>query len=154
MAITEAVQSDADGDLFLDNVTGMPDYRQVNYEISVVMKGTGTDDPTPWADLEREAKWYYEAIDVDVAQQGDRTIAYVAFGLGGVVAVDVTGLESATAANFMNAPYIAYFPAVPANGPYDTGSNPSSLLPYEGAGMLKESGVTAVRVQGDTLYLT
>ena len=154
MAISQAVAADASGDLFIDDFTGMPDYRQVNYEITVVMKGTGTSDPTPWADLEREAKWYYETIDVDVAQQGERTIAYLALGLGGVAAVDVTGFAQASPAAFMNAQYLGYFPAVPANGPYDTGSTPSSLLPYEGAGMLKEAGVTAVRVQGGQLYLT
>ncbi len=154
MAITQAVQSDATGDLFVDDFTGMPDYRQVNYEISVVMKGTGTDDPTPWADLEREAKWYYEVLDIDIAQQGERTIAYLAVGLGGVVAVEVTGFEAATSDNFMTAQYLGYFPAVPANGADETGSDPSSLLPYEGAGMLKEAGVNAVRIQGNTLYLT
>jgi hypothetical protein len=117
------------------------------------MKGTGTG-LTPWADFERTGKWYYKAQDVDVAVQGTRTIAYIAYSLGGVVAVDVTGYASATPASFLNARYLGYFPAVPVNGPYDTNSLPSSILPYEGAGMLKESGVTGVRVSGDKVYMT
>jgi hypothetical protein len=155
MAVTQAVAADpVNGDLFVDDFTGMPDYRQVSYELTVIMRGTGTGEPTPWADMERNGKWYYEAIDVDVAQQNGRTIAYIAYALGGVVAVDVTDFESATAANFFNAAYLGYFPAVPSNGPYTTLSDPSSLLPYEGAGMLKEAGVTGVEVLGDRVYLT
>jgi len=155
MAITQAVSSDpVSGDLFLDDFTGMPDYRQVNYEITVVMKGTGTGEPTPWADMERDGKWYYEAIGVDVAQQGDRTIAYAAYSLGGVIAVDVTGFETATASDMLEGTFLGFFPAVMANGPYDTLSDSSSLLPYEGAGMLKESGVTGVKVRGELVYLT
>ncbi|PLX98032.1 MAG: hypothetical protein C0624_14960 [Desulfuromonas sp.] len=153
MALSETVHRDLEGDLFLDDFTGMPDYRQVNYEIGIIMHGTDEDN-TPWADFEREGKWYYEAVDVDVAQQGNRTIAYIAYSLGGVIAADITGFETATATNFLNASYLGYFVAVPANGPYDTGSQPSSLLPYEGAGMLKESGVLSVNVLGDRLYLT
>ena len=153
MAITQAV-SNADGDLYLDDFTGMPDYRQASYEITVVMKDKNSDAPTPWADLERAGKWYYEAIGVDVAQQGNRTIVYIAYSLGGVVAVDITGFGTATANNFLTGAYLGYFVAVPANGPDETLSDPSSLLPYEGAGMLKEAGVTGVRVLGDRLYMT
>ncbi len=153
MSLSLTVHSDVSGDLFLDDFTGMPDYRQVNYEIGTIMHSTAEGD-TPWADFEREGKWYYGAVDVDIAQQGDRTIAYIAYSLGGVIAVDITGFETATAANFLTAPYLGYFVAVPANGPYDTGSQPSSLLPYEGAGMLKESGVLSVNVLGDRLFLT
>ncbi|MFC1695264.1 carboxypeptidase regulatory-like domain-containing protein [Pseudomonadota bacterium] len=154
MALSQTVQSDPLTDvLFLDDFTGMPDYRQVNYEISIIMHGTVEGD-TPWADFEREGKWYYEAVDVDIAQQGNRTIAYIAYSLGGVIAVDITNFGAATASNFLTAPYLGYFVAVPANGPYDTGSQPSSLLPYEGAGMLKESGVLSVNVFEDRLFLT
>ena len=153
MALSQTVYSDVAGDLFLDDFTGMPDYRQVNYEIGILMHGNLEDD-TPWADFEREGKWYYEAVDVDVAQQGERTIAYIAYSLGGVIAVDISGFETATASNFLTAPYLGYFVAVPANGPYDTNSQPSSLLPYEGAGMLKESGVLSVNVLGGRLFLT
>ncbi|QSV47060.1 carboxypeptidase regulatory-like domain-containing protein [Geobacter benzoatilyticus] len=144
--VATAVGSDAaTGDLFLDDFTGMPDYRQVQYEILVVMKGTGAG-ATPWADFERNGKWYYKAQDVDIAVQGTRTIAYVAYSLGGVVAIDITNPAAPA--------YLGYFPAVPVNGPYETNSLPSSILPYEGAGMLKESGVTGVRVSGDRVYLT
>lgn len=141
------------GDLFLDDFTGMPDYRQVWYEVTQVMKGTATGY-SPWADFERDGKWYYKAQDVSVVQQGTRTIAYIAYSLGGVIAVDVTGYAAATPTSFLKAPFLGWFPAVPANGPYETNSLPSSLLPYEGAGMLKESGVTGVRVTGDYAYLT
>lgn len=154
MDINLAVAKDAvTGDLFLDDYTGMPDYRQVWYEVTQVMKGTATG-LSPWADFERLGKWYYKAQDVSVLQQGARTLAYVAYSLGGVVAVDVTGFAAATAANFLKAPYVGYFPAVPVNGPYETNSLPSSLLPYEGAGMLKESGVTSVRATAEYVYLT
>ncbi|RJX18289.1 MAG: carboxypeptidase regulatory-like domain-containing protein, partial [Desulfobulbus sp.] len=155
MAITQAVGSDPlTGDLFLDDFTGMPDYRQVNYEITEIMKGTAPDAPTPWADLERTGKWYYEALDVDVEVLDGRAIAFIAYSLGGVIAVDVTGYEGATASNFLTAPFLGYFPAVPVNGPYATESMPASLLPYEGAGMLKESGVTGVEINGNQVYLT
>lgn len=157
MVVADAVAKDPlTGAPYLDAVTGMPDYRQVNYEIRNASKGKNknVDMLHPWADLERKARWFYQALDVDVAEQNNRTIAYVAYSLSGVVAVDVTGFAAATPANPLRAGYLGYFPAVPANGPDETGSQPASLLPYEGAGMLKESGVRAVRVQGDTLYLT
>ncbi|MHB8789595.1 MAG: PKD domain-containing protein [Desulfobulbaceae bacterium] len=157
MIVREAVARDpATGKPYLDAMTGMPDYRQVNYEIRNSSKGKtkNTDLLHPWADLERQGRWYYQAIDVDVTLQNNRTIAYVAYSLAGVVAVDVTGIADATPTDSLQGNYLGYFPAVPANGPEDTGSQPASLLPYEGAGMLKEAGVRAVRVQGDTLFLT
>lgn len=141
---------------YLDSFTGMPDYRQVNFEIRNASKGKTKSQelPHPWADLERKARWYYQAIDVDLALQGSRTLAYIAYSLGGAVAVDVTGFEVAMPDVFLQGRYLGFFPAVPANGPDETGSQPASLLPYEGAGKLKESGVRAVQVQGDRLYLT
>jgi len=155
MDLAEAVHSDdVTGDLFLDDYTGMPDYRQVAFEVYEVNKGNLTGVATPWSDFEREGKWYYEASDVDVAQYGERTMAFIAYSLGGIVAVDVTGFDTATESGFLAAPYLGYFPAVPVNGPYDTGSQPSSLLPYEGAGMLKESGITSVRVSGERVLAT
>lgn len=152
MAVTAAVGRDpVTGDPFLDDVTGMPDYREVWWEVTQVMKGDVVA-PTPWADFERNGKWFYLARDVDVAQQGARTIAYVAYSLGGLVAVDVTGAEAATPAQKLRGSFLGYFPAVAANGPYDTLSQPSSILPFEGAGMLKESGVVAVDVSGDEVF--
>lgn len=157
MIVRDAVAKDTlTGEPYLDALTGMPDYRQVNFEIRNSSKGKTKNTAMlhPWADLEREARWYYQALDVDVAVQNQKTIAYVAYSLAGVVAVDVTGFDSATPANRLQGNYLGFFPAVPPNGPDDTGSQPASLLPYEGAGKLKESGVRAVRVQGDTVYLT
>ena len=157
MIVREAVAKDArTSEPYLDAFTGMPDYRQVNYEIRNSSKGKTKSAETlhPWADLEREARWYYQALDVDVAVQNQRTIAYVAYSLGGVVAVDVSGFESAAPEQMLQGNYLGFFPAVPPNGPDETGSQPASLLPYEGAGKLKESGVRAVRVQGNTVYLT
>ena len=157
MIVRDVVAKDPrTGQPFLDPLTGMPDYRQVNYEIRNSSKGKTKSAETlhPWADLEREARWYYQALDVDVAVQNQRTIAYLAYSLGGVVAVDVTGFDSATPTQMLQGNYLGFFPAVPPNGPDETGSQPASLLPYEGAGKLKESGVRAVRVQGNTVYLT
>lgn len=157
MIVANHVGSDpATGEPYLNSFTGMPDYRQVNYEIRTASKGKNksTNISHPWADLEREARWFYQAIDVDIAQQGNRTIAYIAYSLGGVVAVDITGFENGSDDNPLQGHFLAYFPAVPANGPDETGSQPASLLPYEGAGKLKESGVRAVRVKGDRAYLS
>lgn len=147
MDIAAAVGSDAFGDLYLDDFTGMPDYRQVQYEILVIMKGTG-GGATPWADFVRNGYWYYKAQDAAVATFGSTTIAYAAYSLGGVVAVDVTNPAAPT--------FLGYFPAVPVNGPYETNSLPASILTYEGAGMLKESGITGVKadVAGNKVLAT
>lgn len=155
MAISQSVGSDpVTGDLYLDDFTGMPDYRQASYELTEIMRGTNVTEPTPWADMERQGKWYYEAVSVDIAQQNERTIAYIAYSLGGVFAIDITGFDSLSETGFIEGQRIAYFPAVPANGPYDTSSDPSSLLPYEGAGKLKEAGVNDIKVLGDLVFLT
>lgn len=157
MVVADNVGHDAaTGEPYLNGFTGMPDYRQVNYELRSGSKGKNksVEIPHPWADLEREARWFYQALDVDITQQADRTIAYIAYSLGGVVAVDISGFEHATDNDFYHPRYLGYFPAVPANGPDETGSQPASLLPYEGAGKLKESGVRAVRVSGDRVYLS
>jgi hypothetical protein len=85
-----------------------------------------------------------------------KTIAYIAYGLAGLVAVDVTGYDSATPpvdpaanswGNFLKAAYLGYAPAVPANGPDNpTGTSANSLFPHFGSGMLKEAGVIDVKV--------
>ena len=87
---------------------------------------------------------------------GGQTIAYVAYALGGMVAVDVTGYKTAGPydpvladpfANFLTAQYMGYAPAVPANGPAaPTGASSSSLFPHFGSGMLKEAGIVDVKV--------
>ncbi|MFC2057917.1 hypothetical protein ACFLR6_03160, partial [Campylobacterota bacterium] len=166
MDVTTQVQSDANGS-FLDVCTGMPDYKQASYEITEVWHNK-VDAPTPWADFDRYGKFYYDARKVDVATfpgAGDtnRTIAYIAYGLGGMVAVNVTGYDTATARTpdcsssldptnpFLDAEYLGYVPGVPAHGPdSQTGEQSQSLFPYFGVGMLKEAGIVDVKVDSGT----
>lgn len=139
---------------FIDAFTGMPDYRQTSFEITQVMKNDAVA-PTPWADFDRYGKFYYNAQGVDVVDWGTRQIAYIAYSLGGMVAVDVTGYETATPEEFLTGTYLGYTPAVPANGPDEpTGEESRSLLPYFGAGMLKESGVVDVKVAEGKVFLS
>lgn len=146
MDIATQVQSDDTG-LFLDAFTGMPDYRQASFEVTEVWHND-VDAPAPWAAFDRYGKFYYNARNVDVATFGETTTAYIAYALGGMVAVDVTGYKTAdTADNFLTASYLGYAPAVPAHGPdAPTGAQSQSLYPYFGAGMLKESGIVDVEV--------
>ena len=140
---------------FIDPFTGMPDYQQANFEIEQVWHNKVVA-PTPWADFERYGKFYYDARKVDVATFGGKTTAYIAYGLGGMVAVDVTGYKTAGPydaglanpfANYRKGARLGYVPAVPANGPdTPTGAQSQSLFPYFGAGMLKEAGVVDVKV--------
>lgn len=139
----------------LDICTGMPDYNQASYEIVSVWKG-GVVAPTPWADFDRYGKYYYDARKIDIATftGTNKTIAYIAYGLAGVVAVDVTGYDTAVArvdctanAGFLEPTFMGYAPAVPAHGPDKmTGEQSESLFPYFGAGKLVESGVVDVKV--------
>lgn len=149
------VQKDATtGEPFVDAYTGMPDYRQTSFELLEVMRNDVVA-PTPWADFDRYGKFYYKAQGVDIAEFNGRTIAYIAYSLGGLVAVDITGYQTATAATFLNGTYLGYVPAVPANGPDKiTGTQSKSILPYYGAGMLKDSGVIDVRIRGNYAYMT
>ncbi|MSM38301.1 MAG: hypothetical protein GJT30_01580 [Geobacter sp.] len=155
MDVKQAVQKDAtSGETFTDAFTGMPDYRQTNFELAEVMRNDVVA-PTPWADFERYGKFYYKAQSVDIAEFGSRTIAYIAYSLGGLVAVDITGFQSATSAAFLTGTYLGYVPAVAANGPDKiTGTQSQSLLPYYGAGMLKESGIIDVKINGNYAYMT
>ena len=142
------------GGLYLDAVTGMPDYRQASFEILEVWKGDVVAD-TPWADFDRYGKFYYNSRSVAVADQGGTSIAYIAYGLGGLVAVDVTGYETATTGTFLDATYLGYAPGVPAHGPdKPIGEQSKSLYPYFGAGMLKEAGAVDVKVVGTNVYFT
>ena len=71
------------------------------------------------------------------------TIAYIAYGLGGLIAVDVTGYDTDTPRD----EYLGYAPAVPAKGPdVPTGTSANSLFPHFGSGMLVEAGVIDVKV--------
>ncbi|MGE3854377.1 MAG: hypothetical protein AB7K09_21785, partial [Planctomycetota bacterium] len=151
MDVTTLVQSDG-SDLFLDDFTGMPDYRQVSFEIQQVWHA-GVNAPTPWADFDREGKYYYRSSDVEVADHGGRTIAYIAYGLAGLIAVNVTGYQAASSTNMLTATYLGYAPPVPAHGPEEPRMGDTrSLFPYHGAGRLKEAGVTKVAVDGNEVY--
>lgn len=129
--VEEAVQRD-----FVDPVTGMPDYRQASFEIlnSHGTGGGGGNFATPWADFDRYGKYYYNVQDVDVVRYSDNSMAYIAYGLGGLVAVDVTGFENATEADFLEGRYLGYAPGVPAHGPDEfIGSHNSNIFPHFGA---------------------
>jgi hypothetical protein len=153
MDVAQAVQPG-----LLDAATGMPDYRQAAFEITRVWHGDVVA-PTPWADFDRYGKWYYQAHAVDVADFGGKSIAYLAYGLGGMVAVDITGYRTATASNFLEGAYLGYAPGVPAHGPEEPtmvggGPDEGSLYPHYGAGMLKEAGVGSVAVVRNQVYYT
>jgi hypothetical protein len=145
----------------LDEFTGMPDYRQAAFEIAEVWHG-GVDAPAPWAAFDRYGKFYYKARKVDVATfdsgtDYERTIAYIAYALGGMFAVDVTGLYDEEPPPFLKGTRLGYAPAVPANGPdAPTGEQSQSLFPYFGAGKLKESGIVDVQVDvtGDRVFFS
>lgn len=142
MDVTTEVQSGtaADGKGYIDLDTGMPNYNQASFEIQQVWHG-GVDAPTPWADFDRYGKYYYRANGLDVEtidpSGTPKTLVYIAYGLGGLVAVDATDPANIT--------YQGYAPAVPAHGPDEpTGEQSKSLFPYFGVGMLKEAGVIDV----------
>lgn len=153
---------------YTDDFTGMPNFRQACFEITEVWKGsfdcsafTFDHECAPWAHFDRYGKDYYKARAIDVATYdvggNPKTIAYIAYSLGGLVAVDVTGYATATPpvdpatnnwGNFLKASYLGYAPAVPANGPdTPTGTSANSLFPHFGSGMLKEAGAIAVKVK-------
>ncbi|MGD8430786.1 MAG: hypothetical protein PVH31_10290, partial [Ectothiorhodospiraceae bacterium] len=148
MDVATAAQSgtNAEGDAYIDPLTGMPTYAQAAFEINEVWKN-GVDAPTPWANFDRYGKYYYNARKLDIADVNGSTYAYVAYSLGGLVAVDVTDPASTS--------YLGYAPAVPAHGPDEpTGQQSKSLFPHFGSGMLKESGVVDVKadVASDRVY--
>ena len=144
---------------YLDPNTGMPNFRQACFEITDAWHndydcGLKLDWCTPWAAFDRYGKYYYMARDISVATYANGTsIAYIAYGLAGLVAVDVTGYATATppgGGNFLTAVYEGYAPAVPANGPDSpTGTDAKSLFPHFGSGMLKEGGAIDVKVKLD-----
>jgi len=174
--VTDEVQSDISGGggegatyecigPCIDTFTGMPDYRQASYEIMVVWHGgnpcSADTECAPWAAFERYGKFYYNARNVEIATfpdggGGTKTIAYIAYALGGLQAVNVTGYKTAGPynpglpdpfVNFRKGTRLGYAPAVPANGPDTaTGAQSKSLFPYFGAGMLKEAGIVDVHV--------
>ncbi len=127
---------------YTDPVTGMPNYKQAAFEINQVWRD-GVSAATPWADFDRYGKYYYNARKLDVATVGAETYVYIAYGLGGLVAVNAT--------NPANIQYLGYAPAVPAHGPEKaTGQQSQSIFPHFGSGMLKEAGVVDVKVDTAT----
>jgi hypothetical protein len=117
----------------------MPTYQQAAYELKN-KDGLGW---YPWAEFDRYGKYYYNARTMDVQVIGANTIAYIAYGLGGLVAVDVTDPAAPV--------YQGYVPAAPAHGPDEPPINVDSkgILSHFGSGMLKEAGVMDVRVVPD-----
>jgi len=161
--VENVVQQPSPSSTYLDACTGMPNYKQASYEITTSKNSPNID--TPWADFESLGKYYYDARKVDVATIGGRTIAYIAYGMAGMVAVDVTGYDTATARsadcqiqnNFLDATYLGYVPAIPAHGPEERmigGSD--SVFSRQGAGMLKDAGITDVKVDttSDKVFYT
>ena len=120
---------------------GMPTYLQAAEELG------NKNDLTwyPWAEFDRYGKYYYNARAIDLADlPGSKTMAYIAYGLGGLIAVDVTTPASPT--------YEGFVPAAPAHGPDEAPINvdKKGILSHFGSGMLKEAGVMDVRVVPDT----
>lgn len=124
---------------------GMPTYVQAAYELNDKHDRTWY----PWAEFDRYGKYYYNARTLDFADlpaaggQPERTLAYIAYGLGGLIAVNVTDPAIPE--------YEGYIPAVPAHGPDEPPTNISKrgILSHSGAGMLQEAGIADVRVLPD-----
>lgn len=119
---------------------GMPTWQEASLELLSNRNSTPLAH-YPWARFDRYGKYYYNARTLDVVDlPGGKTMAYIAYGLGGLVAVDVTNTPT----------YQGYVPAVPAHGAEEpTGSSSQSILSHHGAGMLEEAGVADVRVVAD-----
>ncbi|MCC2634354.1 MAG: hypothetical protein K0S48_2240, partial [Ramlibacter sp.] len=126
---------------------GMPTWQQASLEL-LSHRSETTLPAYPWASFDRYGKYYYQARSLDVitfpAAPGvpNKTMAYVAYGLGGLVAVDVTNAAAPS--------YQGFVPAVPAHGPDEpTGTQSQSILSHHGSGMLEEAGVADVFVLRD-----
>jgi len=116
---------------------GMLTYAEAGYEL----KNKSTITTYPWAAFDRYGKYYYNARKIEVVDLpgGTTTMAYIAYGLAGLVAVNVTSTPS----------YAGYIPAPPAHGPDEPTALSRSILSHHGAGMLEEAGVVDVRVVPD-----
>lgn len=127
------------GDPFIDT-DGMPTYNQAAAELSNKKDLTSG---FPWAQFDRYGKYYYNARAMDVQVIGGKTMAFIAYSLGGLVAVDVTNPAAPT--------YVGYVPAAPAHGPDEPPINidKKGILSHFGSGMLKEAGVMDIRVVPD-----
>ncbi len=119
---------------------GMPTYEQAAAELG----DKNSLGAYPWAEFDRYGKYYYNARSLDLVDlPGGKTMAYVAYSLGGLVAVDVTTAGAPV--------YAGYVPAAPAHGPDEPPVNvdKKGILSHFGSGMLKEAGVMNVRVVPD-----
>lgn len=122
---------------------GMPTWQQAKAELA----DKNALDWYPWAEFDRYGKYYYNARTMDLVDlpdgAGTKTLAYVAYSLGGLVAVDVTDPAAPV--------YVGYVPAAPAHGPNEPPINvdKKGILSHFGSGMLKEAGVMDVRVVPD-----
>lgn len=121
---------------------GMPTYLQAAAELGAKNDRTWY----PWAEFDRYGKYYYNARTMDLVDlpaaggKPARTVAYIAYSLGGLVAVDVSDPAAPQ--------YEGYVPAAPAHGPDEAPINvdKKGILSHFGSGMLKEAGVMDVRV--------
>ncbi|MEJ2441257.1 MAG: hypothetical protein P8Z72_16580, partial [Gammaproteobacteria bacterium] len=115
---------------------GMLTYAEAGYEL----QNKSTIPNWPWAAFDRYGKYYYNARKVQVVDlPSGKTMAYIAYGLAGLVAVDVTSTPT----------YAGYVPAPPAHGPDEPTTESRSILSHHGSGMLEEAGVVDVRVVPD-----
>ena len=133
---------DYDGGAFIDT-DGMPTYNQAAAELGNKKDLTSY----PWAQFDRYGKYYYNARNIDLVDlPGGKTMGYIAYSLGGLVAVDMTN-----ASPTVKPTYISYVPAAPAHGPDEPPINvdKKGILSHFGSGMLKEAGVMDVRVVPD-----
>lgn len=117
---------------------GMLTYKEAGYEL----KNKSSVTTYPFAAFNQKGKYYYNARTMDVQVIGGQTMAFIAYSLGGLVAVNVTNPAAPA--------YVGYVPAAPAHGPDEpTGQDSKSIMSHQGAGMLKEAGVIGVSVVPD-----
>ena len=141
----------------VDPLTGLPTPLQASYEIqlgSLPQPPQPIGAPTPWIDLATAGKHYYDARAIDVVDYGERSIAYVAYGLAGLVALDVTRYATAHGPQAYLVPtYLGYVPAVPGPGPRAAvGPLAARLLPQDDADALACAGVNDVAVRDGVLW--
>ena len=127
---------------------GMPTFVQAAHELG------NKNDQTwyPWAEFEKYGKYYYKARGMDLVDlpaagaQPPRTVAFIAYSLAGLVAVDVSTNPAVPA-------YEGYVPAAPSHGPDEPPINvdKKGILSHFGSGMLKEAGVMDVQVVADAV---
>jgi hypothetical protein len=121
---------------------GMPTYVQAAEELG----NKNALSWYPWAEFDKYGKYYYNARAMDVVDlpaaggQPARTVAYIAYSLSGLVAVNVTNPAAPA--------YEGYVPAAPAHGPDEPPIkvDSNSIMSHFGSGMLKEAGVMDVRI--------